>query len=692
MRQDDGNMLSAALAYHGSGLCVLPAVRAGDIKKPTVEWIPFQSRCSSVEELEGWFGGDRPPQSMCVVAGVVSGHLEMIDFDLSGAAFEPWRGLVEAECAGLLDRLVVESTPSGGWHVVYRCETGVGSNTKLASRKVPADGPDEVEYCGKRYKPRYDPSTASYFFLATLIETRGEGGLFLCDPSPGYQIVQGDFSAIPPITADERDTLLAAARSLDEIPPKPIAGSPSTASRHSGTRPGDDYSARADIRPLLEEDGWRLVRPGENEHWCRPGKASGTSATLKQGVFYVFSSNAAPFEPGEAYSPFAVYTLLRHAGDYSAAARALAQQGYGMNQLNSPPTFQVQQFDPGPVKPDFVSVGDLVRRFTAARPPVIHGLLREGETMNIIAAPKTGKSWLAVDLAVSIATGGLWLNRFQCERGKVLVLDNELHSETCAERFPKVADARGIALGDIADSVFVENLRGRLLTTSYLCEHLNGLEPGQFKVIVLDAFYRFMPPGFSENDNGQMASVYNELDRIADRLRCCFVLVHHSSKGDQSTKAVTDIGAGAGAQSRATDTHLVLRQHQEDNAVVLDATVRSWPPVVSTGLRWSHPVWNLAPELDPRALRRPRRAEPQGSGAADPWDAQRFTDEFVTDVRRSRASIVEDAAKAGLSKRRAGELLDCAKEQNLVTMTQSGRNRPQMFVRRSASFAPGEVA
>lgn len=434
-----------------------------------------------------------------------------------------------------------------------------------------------------------------------------------------------------------------------------------------------------------------MVRPGEHEHWCRPGKVSGTSATLKNGVFYVFTSNAAPFEPGEAYSPFAVYTLLRHAGDYSAAATALAQQGYGMNQLISRATFQVSQIDLGPVKPDFVSVGDLVRTFTAARPPVIHGLLREGETMNIIAAPKTGKSWLAVDLAVSIATGGLLLNRFQCEGGKVLVLDNELHSETCAERFPKVADARGIDLGDIANSAFVENLRGRLLTTSYLCEHLNGLEPGQFKVIVLDAFYRFMPPGFSENDNGQMAAVYNELDRIADRLRCCFVLVHHSSKGDQSTKAVTDIGAGAGAQSRATDTRLVLRQHQEDNAVVLDATVRSWPPVVSTCLRWSHPVWNLAPDLDPRALRRPRPAEPQGSGT-EPWDAHRFTDEFVTDVPRSRASMVEDATKVGLSKRRAEALLGHAVEQELVTKTQSGRNSPQMFVRRSASLAPGEVA
>ena len=35
-------------------------------------------------------------------------------------------------------------------------------------------------------------------------------------------------------------------------------------------------------------------------------------------------------------------------------------------------------------------------------PPLIHGLLREGETMNVIAAPKTGKSWLVLNLALAM--------------------------------------------------------------------------------------------------------------------------------------------------------------------------------------------------------------------------------------------------------------------------------------------------
>ena len=62
-----------------------------------------------------------------------------------------------------------------------------------------------------------------------------------------------------------------------------------------------------------------------------------------------------------------------------------------------------------------------------------------------------------------------------------------------------------------------------------------------------------------ENDNAAVAGLYNALDGIADSMGAGFCLIHHSSKGNQSDKAVTDVGSGAGAQSRAADTHLILR-------------------------------------------------------------------------------------------------------------------------------------
>ena len=161
-----------------------------------------------------------------------------------------------------------------------------------------------------------------------LIETRGEGGLVMCAPSPGYLILQGELTNIRKISDLQRIALIEAARSLNEIE-KPFTDSSPLTKLSDGTEPGDDFNSRGDVPAILSRHGWRMLRDGDNQQWCRPGKQDGCSATLKDGVFFVFSSNARPFEPNRAYAPFAVFAMLEHAGDFASATRALAVDGFG---------------------------------------------------------------------------------------------------------------------------------------------------------------------------------------------------------------------------------------------------------------------------------------------------------------------------------------------------------------------------
>jgi hypothetical protein len=111
-----------------------------------------------------------------------------------------------------------------------------------------------------------------------------------------------------------------------------VQGFPSGA----GTRPGDDFNRRADWASILQPHGWVPLRQrGVVTYWRRPGKGEGISATTNyagSGLLYVFSTNVAPFEADTAYTPFAAYAVLEHGGDFTAAARALAAQGYGVPQ------------------------------------------------------------------------------------------------------------------------------------------------------------------------------------------------------------------------------------------------------------------------------------------------------------------------------------------------------------------------
>ena len=129
-----------------------------------------------------------------------------------------------------------------------------------------------------------------------------------------------------------------------------------------------------------------------------------------------------------------------------------------------------------------------------------------------------------------------------------------------------------------------------------------SIEPGRYALVILDAWYRFLPPGISENDNAQVMALYNRIDAYTAHLGTAWVNVHHASKGDQSGKSATDVGSGAGSQSRAADTHLIIRPHQEENMAVVEAVVRSWPPVERFCIRWEYPAWQLDSEADPRKL------------------------------------------------------------------------------------------
>jgi hypothetical protein len=101
------------------------------------------------------------------------------------------------------------------------------------------------------------------------------------------------------------------------------------------------------------------------------------------------------------------------------------------------------------------------------------------------------------------------------------------------------------------------------------------------------------------------------------------LLVHHSSKGDQSGKSVRDVGSGAGAWSRAADVHLGLREHEEPDAVVFDGVVRSWPPVEPFVMRFDRRTltWGRDDDLDVSRLKGARKTTEQR--AQDRDDAKR---------------------------------------------------------------------
>jgi replicative DNA helicase len=352
---DHGDMLRLARLHLAAGISVIPIATDGtkqpadwnvlpeyhdaDAGKYRRGWKPLQSRLATPEEAQRWWGGAQP-YGIAAACGDASAGLELIDFDNEAeAVFPQYRDTVEHLSPGLLARLPVVRTPSGGYHVWLRCRgLPVPGNQKLASDPTKARATER-----------------------TLIETRGTGGYALvpgcpraCHPTLGtYDLIGGPpVYEVPDVSADERDVLIAAARSFNVVvaadePARPKAAQPGPQAEDD-VRPGDDFDRRADWGDVLRPHGWAAAYTrGDVTVWRRPGKDRGISATTghcgRDGVplLYVFTSST-EFSPDRAYGPFRAYAVLNHAGDLSAAAKALSARGYG-----SPPKRQAAGQQPG---------------------------------------------------------------------------------------------------------------------------------------------------------------------------------------------------------------------------------------------------------------------------------------------------------------------------------------------------------
>ena len=310
------NLFEAATHIAAAGISVLPV----DAEKlpltgllPTLNgkrsWKPFQEEIADERVISAWFSVGDGVEALATIGGAVSGNLEILDFDVHGeqCLFDQWAAQIDTVDEGLVERLVINSTPSGGVHVRYRCR--------------------DVEIPGNLTLAKLSPREK-------VIETRGEGGYALCPPSVGYRIVKGSLLNLPEISADERALLLDTARMFNRVPKQAVTGF-SKGTEIGGDRPGDSYNRTDDFKAVLVKHGWACVSTAgdRKELWKRPGTQNRWSATWNApespGLFYLFTDNAAPFESETGYTPFAVFALLEHGGDFSAAAKALADNGFG---------------------------------------------------------------------------------------------------------------------------------------------------------------------------------------------------------------------------------------------------------------------------------------------------------------------------------------------------------------------------
>jgi hypothetical protein len=286
------------------GLSIIPVASN---KIPFKPWGEYQKK---IAPISLWHSHYLNQGTIGIITGKISGNLECIDIDIKNdphkTIIKEFSDLIPEE---LLSRLIIQSTPSGGQHYIYRCpEAMIDKNLKLALHS------DKT----------------------VILETRGEGGYF-CTSKIKNKIMQGKLDLenleveIPVITPKERDFLLTTARSLNRHCPSKNGKISKNDKSYVYTEPAiNDFNDKYNVLDLFIKHGWRVAKEDYEKYYLlRSGSSAQYSGYYfkEQKTFTCFSTST-DFKPEKPNNHFQILEVLEGKGDYKTTLRLLPKYGF----------------------------------------------------------------------------------------------------------------------------------------------------------------------------------------------------------------------------------------------------------------------------------------------------------------------------------------------------------------------------
>ncbi len=261
--------------------------------------------------------------------------------------------------------------------------------------------------------------------------------------------------------------------------------------------------------------------------------------------------------------------------------------------------------------PSIISSSEFMATPKAEPPQLIHGVLHQGSKMILGGASKSRKSWSMIDLMLSISSGLPWWG-FPTKQGRALYINFELPDFAFQHRIKVIAAAKGITDFSGCD---LWNLRGYATDFSVLIPKiLARIKDHAYALIILDPIYKGLGKR-DENKAGDIATLCNEIEQLAVQSGAAVVFGAHYSKGNQAGKEAIDRIGGSGVFARDPDVILTMTSHEEQDAYVVDLTLRALPQVAPFVVRWQNVTFEPDARADASRVKQPGKASAMPSKA-----------------------------------------------------------------------------
>jgi RecA-family ATPase len=178
---------------------------------------------------------------------------------------------------------------------------------------------------------------------------------------------------------------------------------------------------------------------------------------------------------------------------------------------------------------------------------LVGDVIQRGANGFLCSLPKVGKSWLAVDLALSLALGLPWLG-FEVRRAaKVALITREDNPTLTRWRMDHLLAGKNRLRAELAERLYLnsrdQSPEFRLDKAELFTPMIAELKIVKPEFVILDVFN--ILHGADENDNTEMREIMEALSRLQREVGCALGVVHHFTKANEGSLTQRLRGAGA---------------------------------------------------------------------------------------------------------------------------------------------------
>ena len=294
------------------------------------------------------------------------------------------------------------------------------------------------------------------------------------------------------------------------------------------------------------------------------------------------------------------------------------------------------------------------------KPWLIERLWSAGAVGIVSGPPKALKTWTALEMAISVATGAPCLATFPVPRsGTVLLYAAEEPMPALHARLQALAQNRQMQLDDIdvrviaVDSLRLDRQKDREKLTATVEFHRPML-------LILDPLIRLH--GLDENQSGPMAELLGYFRALQRSTGTAIAIVHHSRKNAAASAAPGQSLRGSSDLYAFVDSLVSLDRRRDQ--VTLSAEHRSAPGLGPMPLE-------LVPAAEPNQCPSLRlRVDLQEEAAQHPG----LSDRILQHMAEAASPITTDGLRSNLQvrKQRVVEALRGLLERRLIRRTENG--------------------